>query len=308
MYKAASIAAADASSRAQSYLPAHVIAVKCALKNNDKKWALQATKQAIDAAINPPPLLYKELVKLKTEGEKLATDTEMVQALSNLRRTDKNNIIWAEMLGFIRFQRGDWEVMDALQEMTFAIRNGSKSKLAYIIAAESSRLINNYEQAIYLLRQGLKIYPNDITILNNLAYALAQTKNGMTEALEIIETLTQNVPDNTQILDTATVIYIKNNQLKKAKSIIADIYTKTAKNSEIYFRAKTHEADIAIREKELTRAKEILESIIATAEDIPKLDLIQASDLLNKVRTMQYREKQAKKKKKNSLQSTSRSK
>ncbi len=35
-----------------------------------------------------------------------------------------------------------------------------------------------------------------------------------------------------------------------------------------------------------------LEEIVNTANDIPKFDLIKASDLLNTIRTIQYREKQ----------------
>lgn len=293
MNTAAAMAAHNASNNAQSYLPAHIMAIKCALKEDNKKWALKATKRAIDSALNPPPLLFKELVKLKIEDNKLATDSEMIEALSNLRRADQNNIRWAEMLGFIRFQRGNWEVMDALQEMTFAIQNGSRSKLAFIIAAESSRLLNNLDQSIYLLRQGLNLFPNDITLRNNLAFVLAHTKDGIKEAITIIEELIRENPDNEQILDSAIVIYIKSNQLDKAKDMIKDILNKTKENSEIYFRTKTNQADIYIRESNLTAAKTILEKIINTSANIPKLDLIKASDLLNKVRTIQYRKKQA---------------
>ncbi len=284
MYQAATVAAEDASDHAQSYLPAHVMAIKCAIKNKDKRWALRATNLALDSAINPPLLLFKELVRLKQANDGLSTDSETIEALSSLRRNDPNNVLWAEMLGFIRFQRGDWEVMDALEEMTFAIKHGSKKKMTYIIAAESARLIRDYDQAVTLLREGLTIYPNDKTLRNNLAYILVQTEDGVTEATEIIETLIKETSNNIQILDTATMIFIKNGQLQKAKAIIEDILTKTTQGSNIYFRAKTHEANIAMQENDYEKAQKILEQIVASADDIPKYDLIEASDLLNKAR------------------------
>lgn len=284
MYQAATVAAHNASDHAQSYLPAHVMAIKCAITNKDKKWALRATNLALDSAINPPLLLFKELVKLKHANDGLSTDSETIEALSSLRRNDPKNIRWAEMLGYIRFQRGDWEVMDALEEMTFAIKHGSKQKMTYIIAAESARLIKDYDQAVSLLREGLKTYPNDKTLRNNLAYILAQTKDGQAEAKDIIEKLITEAPNNIHILDTATVIFIKNHQLEKAKSIISDTLTKTTQGSDIYFRTKTHQANIAMLENDHAKAKAILEKIVASADDIPKYDLIEASDLLNKAR------------------------
>ncbi len=291
MPEPASIAAAIASDNAQSYLPAHIIAIKCALHNKDTKWALRVTKRAIDSALNPPSLLFKELVKLKVHGKKLPTDSEMVEALSNLRRNEQNNLVWAEMLGYIRFKRGNWEVMDALQEMTFAIRNGSKNKLAFVIAAESSRILNNFEQAIYILREGLKLYPDDMTLLNNLAFVLAQSGDNIGEAVEIIEKLIEKYPDNLQIRDTAVAIYIKNNNMAEAEKNIKFILNSKNIPPDILFRTKTNEASILITKKQFQQAKEILQKIISDAENIDKYDIAKAVELLNNVKTTIYKEK-----------------
>ena len=287
--EAASEAARYASAHAQSLLPAYVLTVKCALVDGDREWALWATKEAIRASLRPPPLFYKELIELRAKDESsIPIDSEMVEALRNLRRAEPANPVWAEMLGFVRFKRGGWDVMDALEEMTSALRSGSTRKRVFIIAAESSRLLDNFDRAVQLLRRGLELYPADRAFRNNLALALSQTKDGMAEALEMIDALRSEFQDDIEILDTAAMIHLHNGDLAIAGALAASILIDAAEDSDAAFRAETHRAEVALREGRLPEAREILERIVNSARAIPEMDLLRASDMLNETRRQLY--------------------
>ena len=212
----------------------------------------------------------------------------MVEALRNVRRAEPGNPIWAEMLGFVRFKRGGWEVMDALEEMTSALRSGSTSKRVYIIAGESSRVLDNFDRAVKLLRRAEELYPGDRAVRNNLALALSQAKGGMPEALQMIDALQSEFPDDVEILDTAAMIHLHNGDLALAGALAASILAEAAADSDAAFRADTHRAEVALREGHVVEAREILEGIVNSAREIPELDLLRASDMLNEARRQQY--------------------
>lgn len=290
MERAASIAARDASDRALTLLPAHVLAVKCALVERDKEWALSATKLAIDASLNPPPIFFRKLIELRTEGRQIPVDSEIIEALRNLRRKDPDNPLWAEMLGYVRFKRGGWEIVEALSEMSDALEKGARSKSTYVIAGECARLLGNFERAEELIRRGLSLYPDDIALRNNLAFVLVHRPDGIEEATSMAEALSSERPDDIEIMDTLAVIYLHAGRFDVARDIVNSILDKTDEGAAPWFRAKTHLADIALQMREPEQAIDILTDLLRSAEGIPDADLLKANDLFVQARVTKGRQ------------------
>lgn len=293
MRRAACVAARTAAAGARGLLPAYVLAVKCALIDQDKEWALSATKQAISASPNPPPLFYKKLVELKNEGGLLDIDPEMVEALRNLRREEPNNPLWAEMLGYVRYKRGGWEIVDALTQMADALRHGAVSKRAYVIAAEAARLLGNHERAGDLLRQGLKRYPRDLVMRNNLAFVLSSIPESIEEAIAIAETLYTEAPDDVRIKDTLAVTYMQAGKFDRAGKIVMEVLSRVPQRSNPWFRAMVHQAGIAVALQNPGQAIEILTEVLTSAEGIANRDILKAHDLLAQARDMQEKLRKA---------------
>jgi len=277
--------ARDVTERARGLLPAYIFAMHCALYEKDEKWALECTKHAIDSALNPLPEFYKNLVKLKTSGGKIDIEPDMVNALHNLRQTDPDNPDWAQMLGYIRFKRGGWEIVDAMTQMQAAINNGATNSIPYLIASEASRLLHNYDRAADILRQGLKHNPNSAILINNLAYTLSYSPKSIDEAVALIPRLQQLSQDNPQIKDTIATIHLRKGNLDASRKAIASILKTTVPGSPAWFRAKMHLAEIASQRGQKNEAVAILTGLLKNLNGISDEDIMMANSLLTQIKT-----------------------
>ena len=80
----------------------------------DSKWHGNAAKRFASPFVDNP-------------HDRIDVDPEMIEALQNLRREEPSNPLWAEMLGYVRFRRGGWEIVDALSQMTDALSRGAQN-------------------------------------------------------------------------------------------------------------------------------------------------------------------------------------
>lgn len=268
---------------ARGLLPAYIFAMHCAIASHDKEWAIKATERAIKASANPTFELYRNYVNLKADDAELATDPGMINALRNLRKTDPDNPDWAQMLGYIRFQRGGWEIIDAMFQMQSAIKSGATNAGPYLIAAESSRLLRNYDRAIDILEHGRKKHPDNLALLNNLAFTMALSPKHKKEARKLLPHLIKLANNNPSINDTIATIYINTSQIEKARRITAKTLRTTIPGSAIWFRAKTHLAKIAWKQNQKAEAIVILNSLLKNPKQIPDEDLLNANTLLARI-------------------------
>jgi len=280
----AAVAARDATGRARGLLPAYVLGVKCALTQRDRGWALLCTRKAIEASLRPPPLFYRKVVELKMENGVPTIDADMVEALSQLHRGDPGNLLWAQMLGYVRFKRGGWEILEAVNLLTGALARGATSRLAYGVAAEASRLLGNYDRAEDLLRKGLERYPDDPAMLNNLVFTLSLQPDKAAETLRLLPRLLARGGDDPQVMDTVTVAYLNCGNISKAEKHLAWLLERVEDGSPMWFRAKTHEARVAFRRHRPYQSEAILTEILKSAKRASDEDLLAANALLAEVR------------------------
>lgn len=270
--------------RARGLVAAHVMGVKCALYLLDREWALECTRSAIAASLAAPNLLYEQFIQLSVSDGDIQTDSETLNALRNLCKGDPDNVLWRQMLGYVRFQRGGWEIMDAMNEMMAAIDAGTTNRMPYVIAAEASRLLGNHDRACDLLRKGLEKHPGDIAILNNLAFTLADSPGKATEALDLIPSLTRE-PVSPQILDTISEVYLRAGKLDDAQRATLDVLKATDNGTREWFRGQLHLAEIALARDSRKQAEDLLRQALSFSKGIPYEDILRAKRLLAIVST-----------------------
>ncbi|MDD4869533.1 MAG: archaeosortase/exosortase family protein [Kiritimatiellae bacterium] len=295
--KAAVMACHDAVKRARGLLPIYLLGIKCALIEKDKAWTADCTTQAIKASLHPASILYREMVLAKSKEKSVTIDNDILEALKKLRLDEPGNPLWAQMLGYVRFMRGGWESADALSQMTTAIDAGATNKIPFFIAAEAARQLGNHQRAADLLRKGLKNHPNDIRMLNNLVFTLAMspqqtstdsssTLTPQQEALQMIPDLLSRAGNDLHILDTVAVAYIRSGKYKNAEPIITEILRQSENGSPLWFKAKLHLADIALKNGNQTEAESTLKEILRKSHGIPDEDIITANKLLMEISPM----------------------
>ncbi len=266
--------------QARGLLPTYVMGMKCALHQQDRRWAEECTSQAIAASLRPMPALFEQLVRLKASHGQLDTDPEMINALRHLRESDPDNVTWAQMLGYIRFQRGGWEIIDALSEMSVAVHAGVSNPVPYLVAAEVSRLMRNYDRAADYLQRGMRQYPDDLRMLNNLAYVLAHDPARRQEALALVPRLETYSRDNLSVLDTLGTVYLKAGHSTEAEKMIAMSESLAAPGSGHWFRARMHRAELLWQREQREDAIAILRRLLTGARGISDEDVLAANALL----------------------------
>jgi predicted Zn-dependent protease len=234
-------------------------------------------------------------VDLKSQGDIPATDTEMLNALRNLRREDPDNPLWAQMLGFIRFKRGGWEVVDAMYQMNEALDGGATNILPYIVSAEASRLLGNTDRAIETLQRGLEKHPDNLAMLNNLAYAASLSPETLPQALSLVPQLRERAQGDVHIFDTIAHIYLRAGQFEKSEAILKQILSSNKKGTAPWFRARMRQADMELRrpekadssemDKALKEAQAILADAFRHSTRIPDEDILTANKLLAEIQT-----------------------
>lgn len=279
-----------AAQQAEGLLPVYVQALRCAIEEQDAVRAMRYTRQAIEAALHPPAVLYEKYVGLKAANDPVATDNDMVEALKVLRQEEPDDQLWAQMLGYVRFQRGGWEVIDALFQMTDAIQHGATNRTPYVIAAESARLLDRYDRAAELLRQGLGLFPGDTELLNNLTYTLAQDKETIEQALDLLPGLLQKAREDVRILDTASTVYTRSGLVDKAEIIVKEILSRVNQGSRFWFRASVRAAEVSYLRGESGAAAEALRELVRKCGDMPDEDILSATRLMEEVEKSILRE------------------
>ena len=272
--------------KARSLLPAYIVGLRCAILSGDRAWAERCTMKAINASLQPPPELYRKLVQIKVDDRDLDTDDDMVEALKNLRRSDPDNPLWAQMLSYVRFQRGGWEVLDSLNQANAALEAGATDRIVFIVGAEAARLLHNVDRATDLLRQGLRRYPHDIVMLNNLAYTLADSPGHAAEALDLIPPLLTHTTNAPWLIDTIALVYLRNDRLKEAEQALGWLTTERQPGRPEWFRYQLKLAEIALRRDHLEESHAILREILNGSKGIPDEDILNANRLLSKADEM----------------------
>lgn len=236
--------------------------------------------------MRPNLFLYKKLVELKTRGDDVATDADMLEALKTLRSEDPGNALWAHLLGYVRLQRGSFDVVDAMNHMQDALEGGLTNRSTYLAGAQAAMYVDNFREAERFLREGRRHHPDDTAILNNLVHALASYPEGLPEARSLLPRLLGKGGNDPAILDTIADVYIKTAQLARAEDTVYRILRLTRADSAHAFRAKMHLARINLLRGNAVRARTILNDILTNPRLVPAEDIRSARSLLEEAESV----------------------
>jgi len=294
MNAAAAEAARDAVRRARGLLPAYVLGIKCALAERNREWALECINRSIAASVAPWPLLYRTQVMLKIAGRNVALDAEMVEALKRLREADPENLIWPRILGYVRYQRGGWEVIDALEQMSIVLKSGRADRLPYLIAGEAARVLGNYTRSVEVLQEGLRRFPDDLVLLNNLAYSLSLQPGGAREAMDYVPRLLDRGGTDLHILDTAMAVCLRAGERDLAEQLITQAVRRAPKGSALWFRARLNQAQIDLERGAVEHAHEVVRELLRQSRGIADEDIVRANQLFYRIEEERFALEQAK--------------
>ena len=210
--EAASRLARYALERARGFLPAYALGLRCAVRLGDREWALKCAHDGIEQA-GDPTTFYRciALVKDAEEG-----DGEMVRALEYLQEHLPEEPAWGEELGSIYFDKG--ERKRALSILASSIESGAEKARAesFLLASEAARVEGDPGMARRFLEKGYTIYPDRLSILNNLIYNLAQQPATVGRAKALLPKLLEMESESAAVLDTAAVVCLKTGDLDSA--------------------------------------------------------------------------------------------
>lgn len=284
LFRPASIAARDASSRGRGLLPASLLAVHCALNTGDREWALSSARQASLESLESLPILPRVVAGIRGGMKEAPLDEEMVMTLKQLRRQEPTKALWSEMLCYVLFHRDNWtETMRCLSEAKAAIEAGSTKHSMVLLGAEAARQMRLPDQAAALLRQGLTNFPGDLAILNNLVYTLAQESNTLQEALALVPDLARQAPKNPQVIDTLTFTWIAAGKVREAESWLTQLEALPPGDDGWRLHVLLERASLAALKGEREEARRLARQLLADKRKATPQDVISAESLLGRL-------------------------
>jgi len=196
------------------------------LKLGDKIAAVEYCREAVDKAGEDESLASDVLLKmflmlgpdevLKYCREKLRSNPDSLAANFAMFNLSKINKEYVEAIGYI-------DKCIELAEPGSAHRvNYSRKKAAVLtLAYETSSDKNYLRSAIAVYKSLLTKMPNNISILNELAYLLAENNEELAEALTFAKRAHDAQPNNPGVLDTYAYALHKNGKNSEASEYLA---------------------------------------------------------------------------------------
>jgi Tfp pilus assembly protein PilF len=183
----------------------------------------------------------------------------------------------------VHFQRGEFkralEILGPLIDRKSAILSAT----AFLAAAESARIEGKISQAINILEIACARYPDRLSILNNLAYYLAQDTNTVDRAMQLLPRLLEMGKNRFEVLDTAAVICLRAGKLDSAESYAEKALEQLDEKHYSALETRLNAAEIKFRRGVKAEARKIIETIIQNT-DAPEIVKQRAIRLLTEIK------------------------
>jgi exosortase/archaeosortase family protein len=269
---AACVAARAAMKTGQGLLPATVLGVMAAVKVKDYPWALACARAGTEQAMEPWPF-YKIIIGLK--GQAGQADPDVIRALEGLASHYPREGIWAAQLGEVYFRKGQTERALGVLEDALAREEGKKQALprTYLLAAEAARREGNLSRAAKILKSCRAKYPDDVNVLNNLIFTLAQDPLYVGEAAALLPELIKAKRDDFAIYDTAALVFMRMGDLQQAEVYMKKALTMVKKGEYAWLEVYLNAAEAQIRLGKYKDARESLSLIMKSPERSAAMDV-----------------------------------
>ena len=278
---AASVAVRAAIKNGQGLLPAYVAGITCGVRTRDYPWALACARAGAEQALEPWSF-YKVIIGLKIRSGQ--ADPDVVKALEGLAAQYPQQSVWAEQLGEIYFRKGQTDRALGVLEDALAREEGKKQALprTYLLAAEAARREGNLPKAIKILKACRAKYPDDMNVLNNMIFTLAQDTLTVGEALGLLPELLKSKRDDFAVYDTVALVYMRSGDLAKAEEYMKKALGLVKKGDYAWLEVYLNAAEAQVRMGKYKEAKASLDLIMKSPERTPAMDS-KARELQNEI-------------------------
>jgi len=262
---AACLTARAAIKSGQGLLPAYVLGVTCAVKTKDFPWALACARTGAEQALEPWPF-YKIIIGLKIRSGQ--ADPDVIKALEGLASQYPEQSVWSERLGEIYFRKGQTDRALGVLEDALAREEGKKQALprTYLLAAEAARREGNVGRAIKILKLCRTKFPDDVNVLNNLIFTLAQDPLHVGEAEALLPELLKSKHDDFAICDTAALVYMRAGNLVQADQYMKKSLSMVKEGEYAWLEVYLNAAETQLRLGKYKEARSSLSLIMKSPE------------------------------------------
>jgi len=214
--------------RCRGYLPAYALGVRCGVLTGDLKWALECSLLGIENARDPRPF-YVVLTDIKVRSKQL--DNDLITGLEYLQNRAPEQKIWSEILGAVYFDKKDTKrAMSVLTPIIYEDMRGVRVQ-SLLLAAESARVEGEMTKAVDILEMANAMYPERLSVLNNLVYSLAQNDQTLDKARMLLPRLLDMGGDSYAVLDTASTVYMRSGDARRAREYMEKALSKMKKDA-----------------------------------------------------------------------------
>jgi tetratricopeptide (TPR) repeat protein len=190
----------------------------CLAHEGDRAKAEHLLKQSVELAPEGGPLPYHNLARIYLEDGRIPESQTILRACKDRFPQDENTYLLLAS-GFERQNR----FKEAINELEIALKAGVTS--AFLYACLGSMLTDfsrDFQRAVYVLKESLRLYPGDLLLANNLAYALLMQGQAK-EARDVLESLPrkQQPAPLIEVYLTATwgLLHLREGDVKKGNEL-----------------------------------------------------------------------------------------
>ncbi len=206
----ASMAAKYAMKQSRDYLPACLLGLEAAVALKDTGAVVALALKIADLAPDPQPF-FRLAVRWGMFRDE--AQLSLTRALESLIMSEPDAPEWGLRLGSLYFRNGLFDLSRrAFGKWVLAPPTGIGSGML-IMMAESARRSGDLSRSIAVLREAWRRYPDDIHVVNSLAYTLAQSPVTAAEARTFLPRLME-APSSASILDTIAVIRMRTGEME----------------------------------------------------------------------------------------------
>jgi exosortase/archaeosortase family protein len=208
------VAATQAETQSRDWLPAQFLGLDAATISGDTHRTVSYALKIADLAPDPAPFFR---VAVRVGMSRPENQISLTRALDTLIAREPGNSEWALRLGTLYFQEGLTELSRrAFGKWLLAPPAGAEAGVL-VMMAESARQSQDLPRSVALLREALRHYPDDIHVINSLAYTLAQSPATAMDARSYLPRLTK-APPTSAILDTIAVVRMHSGEMDAVRA------------------------------------------------------------------------------------------
>jgi tetratricopeptide (TPR) repeat protein len=161
-------------------------------------------------------------------------------------------------LGLLYDAKGQYD--QALVQFQAARRLNPKDPLPPALMGKVLEQTGRRQEAAVNYRESLRLDPENASVMNNLAFALAESNGDLNEALQVALRAVQKSPNSPELADTLGWVYLKRKNIPSALQVFENLRQRQPKNASFRIHlamAFLEKGDVTSAHHELAAAQEL---------------------------------------------------